>query len=92
MERLLRPAAHGQSGTLNAAPAPVRMQQQDTPMSPSKLRIRPKAYPDRQQEEPPAHDPPSHPEHDRPVFSELDPGTEPKRPERVVFHEDDRLR
>jgi hypothetical protein len=61
-------------------------------MSPSKPRIRPKAGPDHPQEERPMHDPPSHPEQDPPVMEEHDPGTEQRRSERVVFHEDDCLR
>lgn len=61
-------------------------------MSTSKPRIRPKADPDRQHDEAPTHDPPSCPEHDPSVFSERDPGTEQRRFERVVFHEDDCLR
>ena len=61
-------------------------------MSTSKPRIRPKGDRDRQHGEPPMHDPSSYPEHDPPVFSEHDPGTEQKRDERVIFHEDDCLR
>jgi hypothetical protein len=60
-------------------------------MSTPKPRIKPKGGPCRQQREAPA-DAPAHPEHDPPVFSERDPGMEQKVAERVLFHEDDRLR
>lgn len=61
-------------------------------MSTPKPRIRPKADPHRQRSEPALRDPPTYPERDPPIFTERDPPTGRKAAERVVFHEDDRLR
>jgi len=61
-------------------------------MSTPKPRIRPKAEPCRQRSEPPLRDSPAYAEHDPPVFTARDPGTEQKAPERVIFQEDDCLR
>jgi hypothetical protein len=61
-------------------------------MSTPKPRIRPKADSFHQQSETPLRDPSFAPDHDPPVFTERDPGWEPRGGEGVVFHEDDCLR
>lgn len=61
-------------------------------MSTPKPRIRPKGGPPRQQTEIPLHDPSFDSDRDSPVFTERDPGWEPREDERVLFHEDDCLR
>jgi hypothetical protein len=65
--------------------------QEEHSMSSPKPHIRPKAEPYGRGNESPLHDP-VHAEHDPPVFTERDPGTERKPAERVIFQEDDCLR